>query len=137
MGVLSRSDTEMSASKTPSDLHFRSLAFLMLPWPIFAYAVLAAEEAGLLLLSTVTPSSRWSSCSCQGSVRAEEDKASSTALALSGTEPSARNLALVLRFAVLPVSLSLHVFVTRHTPLRHELPEKLHFSCGVTKVRAS
>lgn len=58
MGVLSRSDTEMSASKTRSDLHFCSFAFLMLPWPIFAYAVLAAEEAGLLLLSTVTRGGR-------------------------------------------------------------------------------
>lgn len=49
------------------------------------------------------------------------------ALLLAWAEPSAQNLALVLRF-----HFPLHFFVTIHTLLRHELPGKPHFLCGVS-----
>lgn len=57
------------------DLHFCSLACLIFLWHLFVCTVLAAEEVGLLVLSIVMPSSRWSSCGSWRHIRAEIDKA--------------------------------------------------------------
>lgn len=94
---------------------FCSLACLILPSCLFAYALLAAEEAGLLLLSIVIHSSKWSSY-----VRPETDKASSVAVSET-------------RLHFLGQSFSAPCICDQLYPfLGHEFPGKPHFLCRIS-----
>lgn len=113
------------------DLHFCSLACLILLQHLFVCTVLAAEKVGLLVLSAVMPSSRWSSCGSRRHIRAETDKASSTAHSHKRISASLGRAFCSESCFGPAFSCLLHfpfcVFVTSQTPLRHELPGKHHF----------